>query len=35
MHDMIDRRVRAFLHGLVRRQTGVQRSRLGFSRNSL
>jgi hypothetical protein len=35
MHDMIDRRVRAFLHGLVRRQTGVQGSRLGFSRNSL
>jgi hypothetical protein len=35
MHDMIDRCVRAFLQGLVRRQTGVQGSRLGFSRNSL
>jgi hypothetical protein len=28
MHDMIDRRVRAFLHGLARSQTGVHGGRL-------
>jgi hypothetical protein len=35
MHDMIDRRVRAFLQGLARSQTAVHGSRLDFSRNSL
>jgi hypothetical protein len=35
MHDMIDRRVWAFLHGLARSQTGVRGGRLDFSRNSL
>ena len=35
MHDMIDRRVSAFLHGLARSQTGAQSGRLDFSRNSL
>ena len=28
MHDVIDRRVRAFLHGLAGSQTGVQGGRL-------
>ena len=35
MQDMIDRRVRAFLQGLARSQTGVYGGRLDFSRSSL
>lgn len=35
MHDVIDRRVRAFLQGSARRQTGVQGGSLDYSPNSL